>query len=95
MIALYVILATIVVLMVLGERKPMILLGLTGLLFAIGQIFNFVASVHICNATNGKIDGSLFQTLFSLLSVTSLWFFWTLITEDSWNDGPQPDSGYA
>ncbi|RPA84761.1 hypothetical protein BJ508DRAFT_339410 [Ascobolus immersus RN42] len=95
MIALYVILATIVVLMVLGERKPMLLLGLTGLLFAIGQIFNFVASVHICNATNGKIDGSLFQTLFSLLSVTSLWFFWTLITEDSWNDGPQPDSGYA
>ena len=58
------------------------------LLFVIGQVFNFVVSVHLCNATSGKIDGSLFQTLFTLLSVVTLWYFWSSITEDVWIDEP-------
>lgn len=96
MIAAYVALASIVVLHLLGERKPMILLAASGLFFAIGQIFEFVISVHICNATSGKIDGSLFQTLFSLLSVVALYYFWTSITEESWSDGPpMGESNYA
>lgn len=93
MLAIYVVLASYVVLAILQERKPMILLACAALFFAVAQIFQFVISVHICNATDGKIDGSLFQTLFSLLSVVTLYYFWTSITEDSWSDGPSMIEG--
>jgi hypothetical protein len=59
------------------------------LLFAIGQVFNYVVSVHLCEATNGKINGALFETLFTVLSVVVLWLFWSSITEDDW---PSPMS---
>lgn len=65
-------------------------LGGAALLFAIGQIFQYVISTHLCNATNGKINGALFETLFTLLSVIALWFFWSSITEDDW---PLPVGG--
>ncbi len=60
------------------------------LLFAIGQIFQYVISTHICQGTHGKIDGALFETLFTLLSVVMIWVFWSSITEDDW---PMPTSG--
>jgi hypothetical protein len=78
------VLETALVIRVLGERKPMIYLAAAALLFAIGQIFNYVASVHICTGTHGKIDGALFETLFTLLSVVAIWIFWSSITEDDW-----------
>lgn len=78
------VLETALVIRVLGERKPMIYLASAALLFAIGQIFNYVVSVHICHGTNGKIDGALFETLFTLLSVVMIWVFWSSITEDDW-----------
>jgi hypothetical protein len=78
------VLESILVLRVLGERKPMIFLGAAALLFALGQIFNYVVSIHICNGTSGKIDGALFETLFTLLSVGMIWHFWSSITEDDW-----------
>lgn len=65
-----------------------VLLSISGLLFVISQIFNFAISVHLCKATDGKIDGSLFESLFVLLSVATLWFFWSSITEDEWPDDP-------
>jgi hypothetical protein len=83
------VLESILVLRVLGERKPMIYLGSAALLFAIGQISNYVTSTHICQGTNGKIDGALFETLFTLLSVVTVWYFWSSITEDDW---PMPVS---
>lgn len=60
------------------------------LLFALGQIFQYVVSVHICNGTNGKINGALFETLFTLLAVVMIWIFWSSITEDDW---PMPVTG--
>lgn len=60
------------------------------LLFAIGQIFQYVISTHICTGTSGKIDGALFETLFTLLSVVMIFVFWSSITEDDW---PMPTSG--
>ncbi|CAN9363212.1 unnamed protein product [Alternaria alternata] len=72
------------VLRILGERKPMLYLLAAALLFAIGQIFQYVISVHICNGTDGKINGGLFSTLFTLLSVVMIWVFWSSITEDDW-----------
>jgi len=59
-------------------------LASSALLFAIGQVFDFVISTHICNGTNGKIDGALFETLFTLLAVIMVWMFWSSITEDDW-----------
>ena len=81
---LYFVLETTLVLRVLGEHKPMLYLIAAALLFAIGQIFNYVISVHICNPTNGKIDGAFFETLFTLLSVVTIYVFWSSITEDDW-----------
>lgn len=78
------VLETILVLRVLGETRPMIYLTLAAVLFALGQIFNYAISSHICNGTSGKIDGALFETLFTLLSVVMIWIFWSSITEDDW-----------
>lgn len=86
MIAAYAILESALVIKVLGERVPMKRLGAAALSFAIGQVFNFVISVHLCEATNGKIDGALFETGFTLLAVIFLWYFWSSITEDEWPD---------
>ena len=86
---LFFILESILVLRVLGERKPMAYLAVAALLFAIGQIFNYVISVHICNGTHGAIDGAFFETFFTLLSVITLWVFWSSITEDDW---PSPNA---
>jgi hypothetical protein len=81
---LFFVMESILVLRVLGERKPMIYLIAAALLFAIGQIFNYVISVHICKPTHGKIDGAFFETFFTLLSVVAVWVFWSSITEDDW-----------
>jgi len=77
-------LESILVLKVLEERRPMAYLVSAALFFAIGQIFNYVISTHICQGTHGKIDGALFETWFTLLSVVTMWFFWSSITEDDW-----------
>ncbi|PLB39164.1 chitin synthase export chaperone [Aspergillus candidus] len=78
------VLETVLVIRILGEFRPMFYLAGAALLFAIGQIFNYVISTHLCNATGGKINGALFETLFTMLSVVTIWFFWSSITEDDW-----------
>ncbi|KAH8704209.1 putative export control protein CHS7-like protein [Talaromyces proteolyticus] len=85
------VLEALLVIRVLGEKRPLIYLTAATLLFAIGQIFNFVVSPHICNPLNGKINGALFETLFSWLSVVGVWLFWSSITEDDW---PSVAGGY-
>jgi Chitin synthase export chaperone len=65
-------------------------LGLAGLFFAVAQIFQFLASSHICDGTSGKINGGLFSVLFTLISVVFTYFFWSSITEDDF-----PEAGYA
>lgn len=65
------------------------------LLFAIGQIFQYVISVHICNGTSGKINGGLFETLFTLLAVVMIWVFWSSITEDDWPMPVASESTYT
>ncbi|KAF1961383.1 hypothetical protein CC80DRAFT_488674 [Byssothecium circinans] len=89
-IVVFFLLEAFLVLRILGERKPMLYLVAAALLFAIAQIFQWVVSVHICNGTTGKINGGLFQTLFTLLSVVMIWVFWSSITEDDW---PMPAVG--
>ncbi|GAB1313265.1 hypothetical protein MFIFM68171_03475 [Madurella fahalii] len=90
-LVLFLALETVLVLKVLGETRPMIYLATAAVVFAVGQIFNFVISPYICNGTTGAIDGSLFQTLFTLVSVVLVWLFWSSITEDDWPmDAPNP-----
>lgn len=104
-------LETFLVVRVLGEMKPMgmyimqatiqpLIVRLAYLiaaviLFAIGQIFQYVISVHICTGTNGKINGGLFETLFTLLAVVMIWVFWSSITEDDWPTSGVGGSGYS
>lgn len=83
-VAFYV-LEAILVIRILGEMRPMIYLTAAAVLFALGQVFNYVVSSHICSGTKGKIDGSMFQTLFTFLSVVAVWTFWSSITEDDWS----------
>ncbi|KAL8936135.1 MAG: hypothetical protein Q9211_004334 [Gyalolechia sp. 1 TL-2023] len=89
-LAAFFVLETVLVLKVLGEKKPMLYLAGAALLFALGQIFQYVISTHICSGTNGKINGAFFETLFTLLAVVMTWVFWSSITEDDW---PMPVSG--
>lgn len=89
-LVIFFILEAVLVLKVLGEVRPMYWLVAATLLFAIGQIFQYAISVHICNGTNGKINGGLFETLFTLLGVVTIWIFWSSITEDDW---PMPAGG--
>ncbi|KAF4200614.1 hypothetical protein CNMCM8927_002787 [Aspergillus lentulus] len=88
------ILEAVLVIRVLGEFRPMLYLSAAGLLFAIGQIFNYVISTHLCQASHGKINGALFETLFTLLSVVTVWIFWSSITEDDWPMPMAVGSGY-
>lgn len=83
-LVVFYVLEGVLVLRVLGEVRPMLYLTGAAVLFALGQIFNYVVSPHICNGTAGKIDGALFETLFTLLSVVMIWVFWSSITEDDW-----------
>ncbi|RWA08610.1 hypothetical protein EKO27_g6495 [Xylaria grammica] len=92
LVAFYV-LEAILVLRVLGEVRPMLYLTGAAVLFALGQIFNYVISPYICDGTAGKIDGALFETLFTLLAVVLIWVFWSSITEDDWPT-VVPQAGY-
>ncbi|KAK8107729.1 uncharacterized protein PG998_009742 [Apiospora kogelbergensis] len=88
------VLEAILVLRVLGEVRPMAYLTGAALLFAVGQVFNYTISPYVCNGTMGKIDGALFETLFTLLSVIMVWVFWSSITEDDWPIATGSVTGY-
>jgi hypothetical protein len=87
-IVLFFVLETVLVLRVLGETRPMMYLVGAAVAFAAGQVFDFVVSPYICNGTSGAIDGALFETLFTLVSVVLVWLFWSSITEDDWPIDP-------
>ncbi|KAF2238315.1 hypothetical protein EV356DRAFT_507415 [Viridothelium virens] len=95
MLFVFFVLESLLVLRILGERRPMLYLVAAMLLFAIGQIFQYVISVHICTGTGGKINGGLFETLFTLLAVVMIWVFWSSITEDDWPMPVASESTYT
>ncbi len=80
LVAFYV-LEAFLVLRILGEVRPMIYLTGAAVLFALGQIFNYVISPYICDGTAGKIDGAPVRNPLHLLAVAMIWVFWSSITE--------------
>lgn len=64
-------------------------------LFAIGQVFQYVISIYICNGTNGAINGGFFETLFTLAAVVMVWTTWHSITEDDFDAGMAGASTYT
>jgi hypothetical protein len=93
-LVVYFILEGFIVLKILGERRPLIMLAAAALSFALGQIFNFLVSVHICTGTNGAIDGSLFETLFTLVSILLLWWYWISIVEGEYPESEAQSQTY-
>lgn len=85
-LVVYFVLEAVLVVKILAEWLPLVYLVGSAVLFAAGQIFNYTISEHICNGTSGKIDGAIFETLLTLLSVVGIWFYWTTITEDDWDN---------
>ncbi|QIX02037.1 hypothetical protein AMS68_007554 [Peltaster fructicola] len=94
-LVVFFILESVLILRVLGEVRPMIYLLAAALLFAIGQIFQFVVSIYICRGTNGAINGGFFESLFNLAAVVAVWTTWNSITEDTFDVGMGAGSTYT
>ncbi|EMC96702.1 hypothetical protein BAUCODRAFT_34089 [Baudoinia panamericana UAMH 10762] len=94
-LVIFFILEAVLVLRVLGEVRPMMWLTSAAVLFAVGQVFQYVISPYICRGTRSAINGGLFETLFTLLAVVAVWFFWSSITEDDWPEHPGGGSTYT
>jgi hypothetical protein len=77
-----------------ANNEISVYLASSAILFAIGQVFNYTISKYICNGTNGKINGGMFETLFTLLAIIMVWVFWSSITEDDWPIPPTGEPGY-
>lgn len=77
----YLILQTIMVLRLLGTRRPLIMLLLALVAFALAQVFYIVVSNPICAGTNAMVDGSFAATVLTGVAVVFLFRYWDSITE--------------
>jgi hypothetical protein len=50
--------------------------------FVIGQVFQYVLSVDICEAAKHYVDGMFFGTICTLLSVMMVYKYWDSITKE-------------
>lgn len=83
---LYFVLQLTLVMKDLGQRKPLIWLTLTAVLFAGSQVLRIAVSNLICTAANNLIDGSFLSTFVSFLAIVVLFVYWSSITEDEWDE---------
>jgi hypothetical protein len=65
-IVAYFVISLFVVIKILRERKPLVLFGLTALLFALSQGAYYALSETICRGSNAKVDGSFVATIVRL-----------------------------
>ncbi|KAG8812754.1 hypothetical protein FRC17_001838 [Serendipita sp. 399] len=85
-IIFFYILMAYVITVVLRERKPLTYLSLAFLAIAGAQVVRMLASKPLCNASDGKVDGSFITTLLETVSVVLLVVTWNSITEETWGD---------
>jgi len=84
-VAYFVIMAYVVI-GILREGRPLFYYAGAAFLFVLSQLAYFLLSKIICRGTGHKVDGSFVATLLETAAVTVLYFAWTSITEESWDD---------
>ena len=57
-----------------------LILGL--LIFAVGQVVQYVLADSVCSITKHYVDGLFFSTICSLISVMIIYKYWNSITRD-------------
>ncbi|RKP25248.1 chitin synthase III catalytic subunit [Syncephalis pseudoplumigaleata] len=77
----YLILQTIMILRLLGTRRPLVTLFMAVVAIAVAQVFIIVTSTPICTASNSKINGSFAGTILTGVAVVFLYRYWDSITE--------------
>lgn len=70
----------------LKEAKPAIILIAGSVLFAGGQVVQFLASQPLCRASHSKVNGSFLMSFAMDLAVGLVFFAWLTITEEDWDD---------
>ncbi|KAL7413998.1 chitin synthase III catalytic subunit [Mrakia frigida] len=71
----------------LREIKPALAFTAVFVVCAIGsQLVYWLAGKPLCEASNGKVDGAFLATFLETLGMVGLYFCWTGITEDRWDD---------
>ncbi|KAG0047430.1 hypothetical protein BGZ83_007519 [Gryganskiella cystojenkinii] len=81
-VLIYLILACILVFRKLDEYGSLIFATFALVSFSLSQLILFGLSSKIATATQGRINGSMFATMFDLLSAALLYKFWNSITDD-------------
>ena len=65
----------------LKSKKPITLVWLAVVSFALSQMFGLYVSPLVCEKTNGKLDGRFLVTFWILVGVWWVIHFWDSITE--------------
>ncbi|KAJ1970364.1 hypothetical protein H4R35_005911 [Dimargaris xerosporica] len=84
-IGLFLVCQTAVVCHFLSVRKPLVYLYGSLMSFALGQVFLYVVSKPLCQGAN-SVDGLMFATFFTTVSFCLLYFHWSSITADEWEE---------
>ncbi|KAJ1730757.1 hypothetical protein LPJ61_002859 [Coemansia biformis] len=81
-IAIFAVLQSIVVMLYLSARLPLLWLASAILCFGAGQALLFAASKKMCEGTSNRIDGAFFATLLDTAAISCVYGFWSAITVD-------------
>ncbi|RKP10669.1 chitin synthase III catalytic subunit-domain-containing protein [Thamnocephalis sphaerospora] len=84
--ALYLVLQIVLVLRLLGTRKPLLMLLIAFVAMVMAQVFYILVSNPICAGTDGIIDGSFAATILTGVAAIFLYNYWDSITEDEWDE---------
>lgn len=98
-VVIYLLIMVYVTFLKLKETKPGIILVAAFVLFAGGQVVQFLASQPLCRvslsvgmtvadkqASHIKVNGSFLMSFAMDIAVGLIFFMWLLITEEDWDD---------
>ncbi|EKD04615.1 hypothetical protein A1Q2_01075 [Trichosporon asahii var. asahii CBS 8904] len=85
-VVIYLLIMIYVTFLKLKEAKPAIILIAGSVLFAGGQVVQFLASQPLCRASHSKVNGSFLMSFAMDLAVGLVFFAWLTITEEDWDD---------
>jgi len=85
-VVLYFVTMSVIVLRVLGEKKPLLYYTGAMAIFIASQLLYFLLSVPICQGTNRFVDSAFIATALETAAVGILFVAWKAITESDWED---------